>query len=97
VVAPLDGRKDSQKGMEVRMKKLVTSAAIVIAALVVVVGPATAGPKGDKENALRKTQEEQDKRENKDVDKAYNEMMKRTGTAAKPYDPWGSVRPADKK
>ena len=80
------------------MKKLVTSAAIVIAALVVTVGPATAGPKGDKENALRKTQEEQDKRENKDVDKAYNEMMKRTGTTgAKPYDPWGSVRPADKK
>jgi hypothetical protein len=93
VVAPLDGRKDSQKGMEVRMKKLVTSAAIVIAAL----GPASAGPKGDKENALQKTQDEQDKRENKDVDKAYNEMMKRTGTAAKPYDPWGSVRPADKK
>jgi hypothetical protein len=98
VVAPLDGRKDSQKGMEVRMKKLVTSAALVIAALAVAaVGPASAGPKGDKENALRKTQEEQDKRQNKDVDKAYNEMMKRTGTAAKPYDPWGSVRPADKK
>jgi hypothetical protein len=93
VVAPLDGRKDSQKGMEVRMKKLVTSAAIVIAAL----GPASAGPKGDKENALQKTQDEQDKQQNKDVDKAYNEMMNRTGTAAKPYDPWGSVRPADKK
>jgi hypothetical protein len=84
--------------MEVRMKKLLTAAAIVIAALVVAaVAPGHAGPKGDKDNALQKTQDERNKRENKDVDRAYNEMMKRTGTAAKPYDPWGSVRPADKK
>jgi len=79
------------------MKKLLTAAAILVGALAAAVGPVTAGPKGDKENALRKTQEEQDKRQNKDLDRAYNEMMKRTGTAAKPYDPWGSVRPADKK
>ena len=47
---------------------------------------------------LQKAQDERNKRESKDVDKAYNEMMKRTGTTgAKPYDPWGSVRPADKK
>jgi hypothetical protein len=77
--------------MEVRMKKLLTTAALVVAA----VGPAYSGPKGDPENALRKTQEEQQKRETKDVDKAYNEMMKRTRRDAKPYDPWGSVRPAD--
>ena len=79
------------------MKKLLTAAAILVGALAAAVGPVTAGPKGDKENALRKTQEEQDKRQNKDLDRAYNEMMKRTGTAAKPYDPWGSVRPPDKK
>ena len=78
------------------MKKLVTSAALVIGALVVAaVGPAYAGSKGDKENALLKAQDERNKRENKDVDKAYNDMMKRTGTAGKPYDPWGSVRPPD--
>ena len=68
------------------MKKLLTAAAILVGALAAAVGPVTAGPKGDKENALRKTQEEQDKRQNKDLDRAYNEMMKRTGTAAKPYD-----------
>jgi hypothetical protein len=84
--------------MEVRMKKILTAAAIAVAALVVVaVRPAYAPSKGDKENMLQKAQDERNKRENKDVDKAYNDMMKRTGTTAKPYDPWGSVRPADKK
>jgi len=80
--------------MEVRMKKLLAAAAIILA----VTGPAYAPAKGDKENALQKQLDEQQKRENKDVDKAYNETVKRTGgAAAKPYDPWGSVRPADKK
>jgi hypothetical protein len=79
--------------MEVRMKKLLAAAAIVVAA----VAPAYAGPKGDNENMLRKQQEESQKRENKDIDKAYSDMMKGTRTQAKPYDPWGSVRPAEKK
>ena len=74
------------------MKKLLIAAALVVVA----VGPAYAGPKGDKENALQKMQDEASKRENKDLDKAYSETVKRTGTTAtKPYDPWGSVRPAD--
>ena len=75
------------------MKKLLAAAAIVAAA----VGPAYAGPKGDNENMLQKQQDEVHKRETKDVDKAYNDTMKRTRSDAKPYDPWGSVRPADKK
>lgn len=75
------------------MKKLLAAAAILVAA----VAPAYSGPKGDNENMLRKQQEESQKRENKDIDKAYNDMMKRTRTDSKPYDPWGSVRPADKK
>ena len=81
------------------MKKLLTPAAIVIAALMVVAsaGSASAGPKGDKENMLQKTLDEANKRQAKDVDRAYNETVKRTGGATKPYDPWGSVRPADKK
>ena len=78
------------------MKKLLTTAALVIAALVVAAaGPAFAGPKGDKENMMQKQQDEQHSRESKDLDKAYNETLKRTGKAAKPYDPWGSVRPGD--
>ena len=75
------------------MKKLLAAAALIVAA----VAPAYAGPKGDSENQLQKSQEEKNKRENKDVDKAYNDMMKSTRSQAKPYDPWGSVRPADKK
>jgi hypothetical protein len=75
------------------MKRLLAAAAIMMA----VTGPAHAPAKGDNENMLQKQIDEQQKRENKDVDKAYNEMMKRTRTNAKPYDPWGSVRPADKK
>jgi hypothetical protein len=84
--------------MEVRMKKLLTPVAIAVATLVVAVGPAYAPSKGDTQNMLQKQLDEQQKRENKDVDRAYSDTMKRTGTgAAKPYDPWGSVRPADKK
>jgi hypothetical protein len=76
------------------MKKLLAAIAILVAAA----GPAYAPSKGDKENMLQKSIDEQQKRENKDLDKAYNETIKRTGgKAAKPYDPWGSVRPADKK
>jgi hypothetical protein len=79
--------------MEVRMKKLLIAAALVVVA----VGPAYSGPKGDKENQLQKQEDERLKRENKDLDKAYNETVKRTRTETKPYDPWGSVRPSDKK
>ena len=79
------------------MKKLLTAAGIAFAALVSAVGPAYAPPKGDKENMLQKMQDEQNKQTNKDVDKAYSDTMKRTGTPTKPYDPWGSVRPNDKK
>jgi hypothetical protein len=75
------------------MKRLLAAAAIIMA----VTGPAYAPSKGDSENMLQKTLDEQRKRETKDVDKAYNDTMKRTRTDAKPYDPWGSVRPADKK
>ena len=75
------------------MKKLLGAAAIILA----VTGPAYAPSKGDSQNMLQKQIDEQQKRENKDVDKAYNQMLKGTGTAAKPYDPWGSVRPADGK
>jgi hypothetical protein len=85
--------KGHPQGMEVRMKKLLVAAAFVAAAI----GPAYSGSKGDNENMLQKQIDETHKRENKDVDKAYNEMMKHTRTGAKPYDPWGSVRPADKK
>jgi hypothetical protein len=75
------------------MKKLLGAAAIILA----VTGPAYAPSKGDSVNMLQKQIDEEHKRETKDVDKAYNETMKRTGkgTATKPYDPWGSVRPAD--
>ena len=73
------------------------AAAAVIAGVILLGAPAYAGSKGDSENMLQKQIDETHKRENKDVDKAYNEMMKRTRTGAKPYDPWGSVRPAEKK
>ena len=75
------------------MKRLLAAVAIVMA----VTGPAYAPSKGDSENMLQKQQDEVHKRESKDVDKAYNDVMKGTRTQAKPYDPWGSVRPADKK
>ena len=75
------------------MKKLLAAAALVLATA----APAYAPPKGDSENMLQKQMDEQHKRETKDVDKAYNDTMKHTGKAAKPYDPWGSVRPGDKK
>jgi hypothetical protein len=73
------------------MKKLLGAAAIILA----VTGPAYAPSKGDSENMLQKQMDEQHKRETKDVDKAYNNMLKGTRSSAKPYDPWGSVRPAD--
>ncbi|HEV2954784.1 MAG TPA: hypothetical protein VGX95_01580 [Xanthobacteraceae bacterium] len=75
------------------MKRLLAAAAIIMA----VTGPAYAPSKGDSENMLQKQMDEQQKRDNKDVDKAYNQMLKGTRAGAKPYDPWGSVRPADKK
>jgi hypothetical protein len=75
------------------MKKLLAAVAILVAAA----GPAYAPPKGDNENMLQKNLDEQHKRDSKDADKAYSETLKRTGKAAKPYDPWGSVRPPDKK
>ena len=75
------------------MKRLLAAAAIIMA----VTGPAYAPAKGDKENMLQKAIDEQHNRENKDIDKAYSDTMKRTRTDSKPYDPWGSVRPADKK
>ena len=85
--------------MEVRKKTLLTTIPIAVATLVVAAaGPAYAPPKGDKDNMMQKHLDEQQKRENKDLDKAYSDTMKRTGTGAtKAYDPWGSVRPADKK
>ena len=75
------------------MKRLLGAAAIILA----VTGPAYAPSKGDSQNMLQKQIDEQQKRENKDVDRAYNETMKHTGkgAATKPYDPWGSVRPTD--
>ena len=73
------------------MKKLLGAAAIILA----VTGPAYAPSKGDSVNQLQKQQDAIDKRDNKDVDRAYNQMLKGTHSNAKPYDPWGSVRPAD--
>ena len=73
------------------MKKLLGAVVIILA----VTGPAYAPSKGDSENMVQKQIDAQQKRENKDVDKAYNQMLKGTHTGAKPYDPWGSVRPTD--
>jgi len=78
------------------MKKI-AAAAVMIA---LVAGPAFAqgSKKGSSTNEWQKMQDEQRARENKDVDKAYSETMKRSrGQAAPTYDPWGNVRPADKK
>ena len=77
------------------MKKLLAAAAIVAATTLAVTGPAYAPSKGDSENMLQKQMDEAHKRESKDVDKAYNQMIKGTRTGAKPYDPWGSVRPTE--
>jgi hypothetical protein len=83
---------------EAGMKTFLAAAAIAVG-VIGMTGPAHSGSKGDSKNMLREQLEEQQKRENKDVDKAYNEMMKRTRTKAKPYDPWQTVRPSaeDKK
>jgi hypothetical protein len=66
------------------------AAAVMIAA---VIGPAySQGKKGAGPNTELGNQDEARKRQAKDVDKAYNETLKHTGTAAKPYDPWQTVR-----
>lgn len=76
------------------MRKI-AAAAVMIA---LVAGPAFAQKKGSSTNEWQKMQDEQRARENKDVDKNYNEAMKRSRSQAAPaYDPWGNVRPADKK
>ena len=81
------------------MRKLLGAVAIMMAVTLAVMmaatDPAYAPSKGDSENMLQKQIDEQHKRETKDVDKAYNNMLKGTHTGAKPYDPWGSVRPPD--
>ena len=77
------------------MKKVLAAAAIVAVVSTAVTGPAYAPSKGDSENMLQKQIDAEHKRESKDVDKAYNDTMKHTRTGAKPYDPWGSVRPTD--
>ena len=74
------------------------AAAAVIVALMA--GPAFAqgSKKGSSTNEWQKLQDEQAAREKKDVDKAYSETMKRSrGQAAPAYDPWGNVRPPEKK
>ena len=76
------------------MRKI--AAAIVMVALMA--SPAFAQKKGSSTNEWQKMQDEQRTRENKDVDKAYSETMKRSRSQAAPaYDPWGNVRPAEKK
>ena len=81
------------------MKKLLAAAAIMTGVTVTVMmaatGPAYAPSKGDSQNMLQKQLDEEHKRQDKDLDKAYNNMLKGTRTDAKPYDPWGSVRPTD--
>jgi hypothetical protein len=72
------------------------AAAVMLALLA---GPAFAqGKKGAGPNTeLKRIDEEQQKR-NKQLDKEYNETMKRTRSeTAPPYDPWGNVRPPAKK
>ena len=74
------------------------AAATVMIALIA--GPALAqgSKKGSSTNEWQKMQDEQQTREKKDIDKAYSETMKRSrGQAAPAYDPWGNVRPAEKK
>ncbi len=70
------------------------AAAVMLALLT---GPAFAqGKKGSATNEVMQKQEDEQKRRNKDIDKDYNETMKRSkGQAAPAYDPWQNVR--DKK
>jgi len=64
-----------------------------VAMIATVIGPAySQGKKGPGPNAETGKQDEAEKRRNKDIDKAYNDALKHTGTAAKPYDPWQTVR-----
>ena len=74
------------------MKKLLAAAAMIA----VVIGPAwSQGSKGAGPNTELKAQDEARKKEDKDVDSAYNRALKGTrSNAAKPYDPWGQVRPS---
>jgi hypothetical protein len=72
------------------MRTLLAAAAMIAVA----VGPAwSQGKKGAGPNTQLEQLDEQQKRENKDVDSAYNRALKGTRTTAKPYDPWGAVRP----
>jgi hypothetical protein len=72
------------------MRRFLAAAAIIAA----VAGPAYAqGKKGAGANTQLPQLEEQQKKQSKEVDRAYNDTMKRTHKDAKPYDPWGSVRP----
>jgi hypothetical protein len=71
------------------MRKFLAAAAMIAA----VIGPAySQGKKGPGPNTELGNQDEAAKRRNKDIDKAYNDTLKHTGTAAKPYDPWQTVR-----
>jgi hypothetical protein len=72
------------------MRRFLAAAVIVVA----VAAPAHAqGKKGAGGNSQLPQLEEQQKKQAKDVDRAYNDTIKRTQKDAKPYDPWGSVRP----
>jgi negative regulator of sigma E activity len=72
------------------MRRFLAAAVIVVA----VVGTAYAqGKKGAGSNTQLPQMEEQQKKQSKEVDRAYNDTIKRTQKDAKPYDPWGSVRP----
>jgi hypothetical protein len=74
------------------MKKLLAAAAMIAVAM----GPAwSQGQKGSGPNTQLEQIDEAHKRENKDIDSAYNRALKGTrSNAAKPYDPWGQVRPS---
>ena len=65
-----------------------------IAMIAVVMSPAYGqGKKGAGPNTELGAQDEAHKKDAKDVDNAYNNAVKGTRTTAKPYDPWGAVRP----
>jgi hypothetical protein len=71
------------------MRKLLAAVAMIAA----VIGPAYAqGKKGPGPNTEMGKQDEVEKKRAKELDKAYNDTMKHTGTTAKPYDPWQTVR-----
>jgi hypothetical protein len=74
------------------MKKVLAAAAMIA----VTIGPAwSQGAKGSGPNTELKAQDEAQKKDAKEVDGAYNRAMKGTASkAAKPYDPWGQVRPS---